>query len=79
MKNLIGLFLAFFPLLAITLVASFKIILWLFYDEIESIIKFSINDSFDRNFELNEKYILSNIKNSFKQAIREVYEENKNK
>ena len=44
MNNLISLFLVFFPLLVITLIASFRMILWLFYDEIESIIKISVKD-----------------------------------
>lgn len=83
MNNLIGLFLAFFPLLVITLVASFKLILWLFYDEIESIIKFSIKDivreaiSESYNIHENSYFVRSTL--AFKQAIREVYEENKNK
>lgn len=77
MEQITGLFFAFFPLLVITLIASFRIILWLFYEEIENIIKSSMNNSFDRNFEFNEKSIVFMNKTAFKEAIREVYEENR--
>lgn len=56
MKNLIGLFLAFFSLLAITLIASFKLILLLFYGEIVDIIKCFIK--YDVREVINETYDL---------------------
>lgn len=83
MNNLIGLFLAFFPLLAITLIASFKLILWLFYGEIVDIIKcfikYDVREVINETYDLHENLYFFRITSAFKQAIREVYEENKNR
>lgn len=83
MSDLMILFLLFFPLLAITLITSFRIILWLFYDEIVDImkcfIKYDVREVINETYDLHENLYFLKITKAFKQAIREVYEENKNK